>query len=165
MTEAGADVLVAHLGLTTKGTIGATTALTLDESIRRVQEIHDAAKAVREDVLVICHGGPVAEPDDVNYVLENSRGIVGFFGASSVERLPTEREITEQVKSFNVLHLSLNLGPMNGVSERPSCLSDPVGHTRGRMVGTAGSRSRSGACRGGIAAGEILRPSYLVRAL
>ena len=108
MTEAGADVLVAHLGLTTKGTIGATTALTLDESIRRVQEIHDAAKAVREDVLVICHGGPVAEPDDVNYVLENSRGIVGFFGASSVERLPTERAITEQVKSFKGLHLSRN---------------------------------------------------------
>ena len=108
MTEAGADVLVAHLGLTTKGTIGATTALTLDESIRRVQEIHDAAKAVREDVLVICHGGPVAEPDDVNYVLENSRGIVGFFGASSVERLPTETAITEQVKSFKGLHLSLN---------------------------------------------------------
>ena len=106
MTEAGADVLVAHLGLTTKGTIGATTALTLDESIRRVQEIHDAAKAVREDVLVICHGGPVAEPDDVNYVLENSRGIVGFFGASSVERLPTETAITEQVKSFKGLHLS-----------------------------------------------------------
>ena len=108
MTEAGADVLVAHLGLTTKGTIGATTALTLDESIRRVQEIHDAAKAVREDVLVICHGGPVAEPDDVNYVLENSRGIVGFFGASSIERLPTERAITEQVKSFKGLHLSRN---------------------------------------------------------
>ncbi len=108
MTEAGADVLVAHLGLTTKGTIGATTALTLDESIRRVQEIHDAAKAVREDVLVICHGGPVAEPDDVNYVLENSRGIVGFFGASSVERLPTETAITEQVKSFKGLHLSRN---------------------------------------------------------
>ena len=108
MTEAGADVLVAHLGLTTKGTIGATTALTLDESIRRVQEIHDAAKAVREAVLVICHGGPVAEPDDVNYVLENSRGIVGFFGASSVERLPTERAITEQVKSFKGLHLSRN---------------------------------------------------------
>ena len=108
MTEAGADVLVAHLGLTTKGTIGATTALTLDEGIRRVQEIHDAAKSVREDVLVICHGGPVAEPDDVNYVLENSRGIVGFFGASSVERLPTETGITEQVKRFKRLHLSRN---------------------------------------------------------
>ena len=108
MTEAGADVLVAHLGLTTKGTIGATTALTLDESIRRIQEIRDAAKAVREEVLVICHGGPIAEPDDVNYVLENSRGVVGFFGASSVERLPTERAITEQVKIFKGLHLSRN---------------------------------------------------------
>ena len=89
MTGAGADVLVAHLGLTTKGTIGAKTALTLDEAIRRVQAIHDAAIAVREDVMVICHGGPIAEPDDVNYVLENSRGVVGFFGASSVERLST----------------------------------------------------------------------------
>ena len=106
MTEAGADVLVAHLGLTTKGTIGATTALTLDESVRRTQEIHDAAIAVREDVMVICHGGPIAEPDDVNYVLENSRGVVGFFGASSVERLSTERAITEQVKIFKGLHLS-----------------------------------------------------------
>ena len=108
MTGAGADVLVAHLGLTTKGTIGAKTALTLDEAIRRVQEIHDAAVAVREDVIVICHGGPIAEPDDVNYVLENSRGIAGFFGASSVERLSTERAITEQVKSFKGLHLSRN---------------------------------------------------------
>ncbi len=108
MTGAGADVLVAHLGLTTKGTIGAKTALTLDEAIRRVQAIHDAAIAVREDVMVICHGGPIAEPDDVNYVLENSRGVVGFFGASSVERLSTERAITEQVKSFKGLHLSRN---------------------------------------------------------
>ncbi len=106
MTGAGADVLVAHLGLTTKGTIGAKTALTLDEAIRRVQEIHDAAVAVRGDVIVICHGGPIAEPDDVNYVLENSRGVAGFFGASSVERLSTERAITEQVKSFKSLHLS-----------------------------------------------------------
>ena len=108
MTGAGADVLVAHLGLTTKGTIGAKTALALDEAIRRVQAIHDAAIAVREDVMVICHGGPIAEPDDVNYVLENSRGVVGFFGASSVERLSTERAITEQVKSFKGLHLSRN---------------------------------------------------------
>ncbi len=108
MTGAGADVLVAHLGLTTKGTIGAKTALTLDAAIRRVQEIHDAAVAVREDVIVICHGGPIAEPDDVNYVLENSRGIAGFFGASSVESLSTERAITEHVKSFKGLHLSRN---------------------------------------------------------
>ena len=106
MTGAGADVLVAHLGLTTKGTIGARTALTLDEAIRRVQEIHDAAVAVREDVIVICHGGPIAEPDDVKYVLQNSRGVAGFFGASSVERLPTETGITEQVKRFKGLHLN-----------------------------------------------------------
>ena len=106
MTGAGADVLVAHLGLTTKGTIGARTALTLDEAIRRVQEIHDAAVAVREDVIVICHGGPIAEPDDVKYVLQNSRGVAGFFGASSVERLPTETGITEQVKRFKGLHFN-----------------------------------------------------------
>jgi len=105
MVQAGADVLVAHMGLTTKGSIGATTAKTLDESVTEIQAIHDAAKKVREDVLVICHGGPVSEPDDVAYVLQRTRGIVGFFGASSVERLPTEKAITGQVKSFKQLAL------------------------------------------------------------
>ena len=100
MAEAGADILVAHMGLTTKGTIGAQTAKTIEESVAEIQAIHDAAKEVRKDVLVICHGGPVSEPDDVRYVLNHTQGVVGFFGASSVERLPTERAITGQVRAF-----------------------------------------------------------------
>lgn len=100
MAAAGADVLVAHMGLTTKGFIGARTAKTLDEAVAEIQAIHDAAKKERGEILVICHGGPVSEPDDVRYVLENTEGIVGFFGASSVERLPTEQAITAQVRAF-----------------------------------------------------------------
>lgn len=100
MAKAGADVLVAHVGLTTKGAIGAQTALTLDESVDLVQRIHDAGKNVNPDVLVICHGGPISEPEDAAYVLRKTKGIVGFFGASSIERLPTEIAITEQVKQF-----------------------------------------------------------------
>lgn len=100
MAEAGADMLVAHMGLTTKGMIGAQTAKTLDEAVAEIQAIHDAAKRVKEEILVICHGGPVSEPEDVRYVLDNTRGVAGFFGASSVERLPTERAIAAQVKSF-----------------------------------------------------------------
>ncbi len=103
MAEAGADVLVAHMGLTTKGTIGAQTALTLEESAKRVQAIHDAGKSVNPDVMVICHGGPIAEPEDAAYILENTEGIVGFFGASSIERLPTEKAIKNQVVSFKEL--------------------------------------------------------------
>ena len=105
MAHAGADMLVAHMGLTTKGSIGAKTAKTLDEAVAGIQAIHDAAKQVREDILVICHGGPVSEPEDVGFVLKRTRGIVGFFGASSVERLPTERAITGQVKSFKEIAL------------------------------------------------------------
>lgn len=100
MAQAGADMLVAHMGLTTKGTIGAKTALTLEEAAEKVQQIHDAAKSVNPDILVICHGGPIAEPEDAAYILKNTQGVVGFFGASSIERLPTERAITEQVKKF-----------------------------------------------------------------
>jgi len=100
MTKAGADVLVPHMGLTTKGNIGATTAITLDESVRRIQAMHDAAKRVRKDVLVLCHGGPIAEPEDAQYVLSRTQGIVGFFGASSMERLPTELAITENARRF-----------------------------------------------------------------
>ena len=100
MAAAGADVLVAHMGLTTKGFIGARTAKTLDEAVAEIQAIHDAATKERGEILVICHGGPVSEPDDVRYVLENTEGIVGFFGASSVERLPTEQAITAQVRAF-----------------------------------------------------------------
>lgn len=100
MAKAGADVLVAHVGLTTKGTIGAQTALTLDESVELIQRIHDAGKSVNPDVLVICHGGPISEPEDAAYVLRKTKGVVGFFGASSIERIPTEVAITEQVKQF-----------------------------------------------------------------
>ena len=103
MTKAGADVLVAHVGLTTKGSIGAKTALTLDESADLIQRIYDAGKSINPDILVICHGGPISEPDDVDYILSKTKGIAGFFGASSVERLPTEIAITEQVKKFKRL--------------------------------------------------------------
>jgi predicted TIM-barrel enzyme len=100
MTKAGADVLIPHMGLTTKGDVGARTALTLDDAARQVQRLCDAAKAVNPDVLVLCHGGPIAEPEDAEYVLKHTRGVVGFFGASSIERLPTEVAITGCVKRF-----------------------------------------------------------------
>jgi predicted TIM-barrel enzyme len=105
MAAAGADVLIPHMGLTTKGTIGAKTAVTLEESVPRVQAMADAARRVNPDVLVLCHGGPIAEPDDVAYVLKHTKGVVGFFGASSVERLPTEVAITDCVKRFKNLPL------------------------------------------------------------
>ncbi|NUB93743.1 phosphoenolpyruvate hydrolase family protein [Haloterrigena sp. SYSU A121-1] len=100
MTEAGADVIVSHMGLTTSGDIGAETALDLDAAAERVQAHHDAAKAVDDDVLVICHGGPIAWPDDAEYVLNETEGVVGFFGASSLERLPTEEAIENQAREF-----------------------------------------------------------------
>ncbi|HET6172967.1 MAG TPA: phosphoenolpyruvate hydrolase family protein [Gaiellales bacterium] len=103
MTTAGADVLVPHMGLTTKGTIGASTAKTLDECVVLVQEMHDAAVAIRPDVIVLCHGGPIAEPDDARYVLERTHGVKGFFGASSMERLPTEIAMTENMRRFKNL--------------------------------------------------------------
>ncbi|MBO0985201.1 phosphoenolpyruvate hydrolase family protein [Rathayibacter sp. SD072] len=106
MTEAGADVLVPHMGLTTSGTIGAQTALTLEESAARVQEMRDAAVAVNPDVIVLCHGGPIAEPADAAYVLQHTEGVVGFFGASSVERLPTERAIRQQLVDFKSLPIA-----------------------------------------------------------
>ena len=105
MAAAGADLVVAHMGLTTLGLIGAQTALTLDESAKRVQAIADSARAVRKDVIVICHGGPIAEPPDAQYVLSHTTGIDGFFGASSMERLPTERAITGQTRLFKGLRL------------------------------------------------------------
>jgi len=100
MADAGADILVAHMGLTTKGTIGARTALTLEDAAQKVQEIHDAAKSVNPEILVICHGGPIAEPDDAQYILDHTNGVVGFYGASSAERLPTEQAIKAQIESF-----------------------------------------------------------------
>jgi len=106
MAAAGADILIPHMGLTTKGLIGAETALTLEESALRVQAMHDAAKAARSDVLVLCHGGPIAEPADAQYVLDHTEGIVGFFGASSMERLPVEPAITNRVREFTEISFS-----------------------------------------------------------
>ena len=103
MARAGADVLIPHMGLTTKGSIGAKTALTLEESARRVQAMHDAARKEKRDILVLCHGGPIAEPEDAQYILEHTQGVVGFFGASSIERLPTEAAITGCVRRFKEL--------------------------------------------------------------
>ncbi|MFP6892328.1 MAG: phosphoenolpyruvate hydrolase family protein [Opitutales bacterium] len=105
MVEAGADVIVAHMGLTTGGSIGAETAMTLDDAVREVQAIADAAKSVRDDVFVICHGGPISMPEDAGYVLRNCRGVDGFYGASSMERLPTETALTSQVKAFCEIEL------------------------------------------------------------
>ncbi len=100
MAGAGADLLVAHMGLTTKGSIGAETALTLDDCVEKIQAIHDAGTSVNPDVMVICHGGPISEPGDAKYVLSKTKGIVGFYGASSIERLPTEVGIKNQVMEF-----------------------------------------------------------------
>lgn len=100
MAKAGADILIPHMGLTTKGTIGAETALSLEESAKRVQEMHDAAKGVNADILVLCHGGSIAEPEDAQYILDHTEGVVGFYGASSMERLPVEPAISGRVREF-----------------------------------------------------------------
>jgi predicted TIM-barrel enzyme len=100
MAHAGADVLVAHMGLTTSGSIGAKTALQLEDVPPRVQAIRDAAVAIDPNVIVLCHGGPIAEPDDAAYVLAHTTGVAGFFGASSMERLPTEIAMTQNMRRF-----------------------------------------------------------------
>ena len=100
MTEAGADILVAHMGLTTSGSIGARTAKTLDECVPLIEDIIKTARAIRKDVIVLCHGGPIAEPDDAAHILKKCRSVDGFYGASSMERLPTERAIKEQTEKF-----------------------------------------------------------------
>lgn len=103
MAEAGADILVAHMGLTTKGTIGAKTALTLDDCIVKIKDIIAAGRAVRPDIMVICHGGPIAEPDDAAYIIKNIPEIDGFFGASSIERFAAERGIKAQAAAFKAI--------------------------------------------------------------
>jgi predicted TIM-barrel enzyme len=105
MAGAGADVLVPHMGLTTGGAIGARTGLTLDEAVARVQALADAAREVNPEILCLCHGGPIAEPGDARQVLTRTTGIVGFFGASSMERLPTETAITENMKRFKAISI------------------------------------------------------------
>jgi predicted TIM-barrel enzyme len=103
MTRAGADILVPHMGLTTKGAIGASTALRLEDCPPLIQEMADAARAVRDDVIVLCHGGPISEPGDAEHVIRKTRGIHGFFGASSIERLAVEPAITEQARAFKAI--------------------------------------------------------------
>ena len=103
MADAGADVLVPHMGLTTGGTIGAHTGVTLEEATERVQALHDAAAEVNPDILCLCHGGPIAEPADAQHVIAHTTGVVGFFGASSMERLPTEIAMTENMRRFKAL--------------------------------------------------------------
>lgn len=109
MTEAGADILVAHMGLTTNGTIGAQTAMSLEEAVERVQAIRNTASRISQETIILCHGGPIAEPEDASFVLSRTTGVAGFFGASSVERLPTEIAITAQVKKFKELKVIVPL--------------------------------------------------------
>lgn len=106
MAKAGADVLVPHMGGTTGGTIGFQAKMTLEQAAKQIQKMHDAAKSINPDILVICHGGPIAEPEDAEYILKNTKGVVGFYGASSVERLPAERAITEQMQKFKRISIS-----------------------------------------------------------
>ncbi len=100
MAKAGADILVAHMGLTTSGSIGAKTAKTLEECVGIIDEIVDAAKNIRDDVIVLTHGGPIAEPADADFIIKNCKDVDGFYGASSMERLPTERAIKAQTEAF-----------------------------------------------------------------
>ena len=106
MARAGADVIVAHMGLTTKGSIGAHTAKTLDDCVKDVRAIGDAAKSVNPDVIVLCHGGPISMPGDAGYVLQRTKGVHGFYGASSMERLPTEIAIRGQIEKFKQIRFS-----------------------------------------------------------
>ncbi|MDO4413211.1 phosphoenolpyruvate hydrolase family protein [Cutibacterium sp.] len=103
MARAGADILVPHMGLTTSGTIGAKTALTIEDAAAKVQELADAAKSINPDILCLCHGGPIANPEDAQYILDHTDGIVGFYGASSIERFPTEIGIKKQTEDFKAL--------------------------------------------------------------
>jgi predicted TIM-barrel enzyme len=115
MTKAGADLIVPHMGVTVGGTIGATTSKTLEQSVALIDEWAEAARKVRKDVVVIAHGGPIATPQDVIYVLENSEHCNGFYGASSMERLPTEIALTEHIRTFK------NLSIEPGQKEKASC--------------------------------------------
>ena len=100
MTKAGANIIVCHMGLTTKGSIGAKTSKTLDECVKLIDEWSEAAKSIRDDIIVLCHGGPIAMPEDAEYVLKRCKNVHGFYGASSMERIPTEVAIKEQMEKF-----------------------------------------------------------------
>ena len=103
MAEAGADILVAHMGLTTSGSIGATSGKSLDDCVKLIQEIRNAATEMKADVIILCHGGPIAKPEDAEYVISRTKGVHGFYGASSMERLPVEEAITNITKTFKNL--------------------------------------------------------------
>lgn len=103
MSHAGADIIVAHMGLTTSGSIGATSGKSLDDCVKLIQEIRDEATKIKDDVIVLCHGGPIAAPEDAEYVLSRTKGVHGFYGASSMERLPVEEAITNITKTFKNL--------------------------------------------------------------
>lgn len=109
MAEAGADILVPHLGLTTSGSIGAKTSVKLEDAPRLIQEMHDAARSVNPDIIVLCHGGPLATPEDAQYVLDRTEGVQGFYGASSMERLPTEEALTANMRKFKAISLNGDL--------------------------------------------------------
>lgn len=103
MTKAGADVVVAHMGLTTSGSIGASSASSLDDCVKSIQNIRDAVHKINPEAIVLCHGGPIAAPEDARYVLERTKGVHGFYGASSMERLPVEKAIAETTRAFKSL--------------------------------------------------------------
>src|SRR5699024_7191875 len=107
MTKAGADVLVTHMNTTVSGSIGVSSdvAPSLDEAAERIQEMHDVAKSIRDDVIVLCHGGPIAEPEDAQYIFDHTEGTAGFFGASSIERLAAEKAIEKQARTFKDLNI------------------------------------------------------------
>ena len=105
MTEAGADIVVAHMGCTSGGTIGAETVDPLDQCVAEIQKIVEVCKSIREDVICLCHGGPLAMPPDADYILQRVEGIDGFYGASSTERFPTEVAIKKQIEDFKALRL------------------------------------------------------------
>jgi predicted TIM-barrel enzyme len=111
MAAAGADLLVPHMGLTTGGSIGAETAKTLDECAALIQAMREAAFAVNPEILVLCHGGPISQPDDAEYILEHTEGVVGFFGASAMERLPAEVALTENMQRFKAVRVSRKVEP------------------------------------------------------
>jgi predicted TIM-barrel enzyme len=105
MVRAGADILVAHMGLTSSGSIGAATTKTLDESVELIQQIRDTAVGINPDIIILCHGGPIANPEDAEYVLSRTTGIHGFYGASSMERLPVEEAITSITQKFKAVEM------------------------------------------------------------
>jgi predicted TIM-barrel enzyme len=103
MATAGADILVAHMGLTTSGSIGATSGKSLDDCVKLIQEIRDSATQIKNDIIVLCHGGPIAKPEDAEYVISRTKGVHGFYGASSMERLPVEEAITNITRTFKAI--------------------------------------------------------------